>query len=215
MEVKICGITKKTEIEYLNEIKVDYAGFVFFEKSKRNIPVEKAAELLKYLDSGIKSVAVVVSPDEELVLEIQRNGFDIIQIHGGLKPEILEAIDMPVWFATNISDESKFSQAEEYIDGLPEHLRNKIKALVVDGADYGSGRPFNWKKSKRLKKAGAQSPPIFENRKFILAGGLNSSNVEEGLSIFSPDIVDVSSGVEGEDGKEYELIKEFVDIVRK
>ena len=77
MEVKICGITKKTEIEYLNEIKVDYAGFVFFEKSKRNIPVEKAAELLKYLDSGIKSVAVVVSPDEELVLEIQRNGFDI------------------------------------------------------------------------------------------------------------------------------------------
>ena len=34
MEVKICGITKKTEIEYLNEIKVDYAGFVFFEKAR-------------------------------------------------------------------------------------------------------------------------------------------------------------------------------------
>ena len=53
-----------------------------------------------------------------------------------------------------------------------------------------------------------------KERQFILAGGLRASNVQQGISIFQPDMVDVSSGVEGDMGKDKELIKEFIERVR-
>ena len=55
---------------------------------------------------------------------------------------------------------------------------------------------------------------IFKGRKFILAGGLNASNVEEGIRLFEPDAVDVSSGVESTGGKDRNLIKEFTGKVK-
>ena len=54
-----------------------------------------------------------------------------------------------------------------------------------------------------------------KEKTFILAGGLKAQNVSEGIRIFLPDVVDVSSGVEGKDGKEKEKIEEFVKEVRK
>jgi phosphoribosylanthranilate isomerase len=52
------------------------------------------------------------------------------------------------------------------------------------------------------------------HRKFVLAGGLNESNVQEGMKLFSPDVVDVSSGVEVENGKDKTKINNFVRKVR-
>ena len=53
-QIKICGLTLEKEAEYLNEFKVDYAGFVFFEKSKRNISFEQAEKIFRVLNPGIK-----------------------------------------------------------------------------------------------------------------------------------------------------------------
>ena len=81
-EVKICGITKKEEAAYVNEAGADYAGFVFFDKSRRNISYEKAETIFPLLNANIKKVAVFVSPT---ILDIQRAeeiGIDILQIHG-------------------------------------------------------------------------------------------------------------------------------------
>ena len=112
----------------------------------------------------------------------------------------------------NITDEEEAKKNWEFIDGLPKELADKIQnAAVVDAPQFGSGQTFDWQKSKRLKKAGAQSPP---GRMFVLAGGLNASNVKQGIEIFEPDIVDVSSKVEGQDGKDRELILQFVEAVR-
>ena len=68
MIVKICGITDVEETEYLNENNVDMAGMVlYFPKSKRNITLEKAKEIMASLNENIKKVAVVVSPSIEQV----------------------------------------------------------------------------------------------------------------------------------------------------
>lgn len=215
MEIKICGLTRPEEADYINEAKADYAGFVFFEKSKRNVSIEQAQAVFRRLVPSIQRVAVTVSPDAALAVKLQNAGFDILQVHKNLPPEVLEAVRIPVWYAFNIQEEEQMSETLRFLQGLPEKLSEKITGLVVDGAEYGSGRPFNWSKSKRLKKAGAQSPPDFiADRKFILAGGLNRDNVAEGIRVFHPDIVDVSSGVEGDCGKDRSLVNGFVQAVR-
>ena len=211
MKIKICGLTRPVEADFLNEANVDYAGFVFYEKSKRNIDIDKAREIAARLDKHISKVAVMVSPDVEDIREKEAGGFDILQIHKELRMDVLKVAKLPIWYAMNITDEEEAKKNWEFIDGLPKELADKIQAVVVDAPQFGSGQTFDWQKSKRLKKAGAQSPP---GRMFVLAGGLNASNVKQGIEIFEPDIVDVSSKVEGQDGKDRELILQFVEAVR-
>lgn len=209
MDIKICGLTRKEEAAYLNENQVNYAGFVFFEKSKRNITIEKAKEIASALSPEIKKVAVMVSPDEGFIKELQdANLFDILQIHKNLTKEVLQEAKLPVWYAFNIADPVQIAEKQKFLQELPQELSDKIKGLVVDGAEYGSGKTFDW--NKQIEATGK----LFEGRKFILAGGLNADNVSEGISIFRPDIVDVSSGVEGEIGKDEDKVAGFVSAVR-
>jgi len=235
MKIKICGLTKESEAEYLNEAKADYAGFVIWEKSKRFVTVEKARNIGRKLDPYITKVAVTVEPCVELVKEINESGFGILQVHGPLNEETLIHTEIPVWVAVNVSDELQASQKLEYVYSLPPDLRDKIHGIVIDAPVYGSGQTFNWSKSKRLKKAGAQSPPdleiadggesianslsllnrIITEKEFVLAGGLNEANVAEGIRLFNPDIVDVSSSVEGSDGKDRSKILAFANAARR
>ncbi|SCY49348.1 phosphoribosylanthranilate isomerase [Lachnospiraceae bacterium XBB2008] len=218
MFIKICGITRPGEIEYLNEYKPDYAGFVIYEPSKRYVTPDQASDLASMLDPEIKRVAVLVSPDAELIKKVEESGFaDILQIHRELTEEALRAATLPVWAAVNLSDLTGYEEAIKRIDELPGKLPEKITAIVADAPEFGSGKTFNWKscdirKSKRTLKAGTNSPPA---RLFCLAGGLNAANVAEGIRIFEPDIVDVSSGVEGEQGKDPVKIRDFIQTVRK
>ena len=89
----------------------------------------------------------------------------------------------------------------------------KITGYVIDAGNYGSGKTFDWNSSKAVLEEAKQK--VFAGKQFILAGGLNSKNVAEGINTFSPDIVDVSSGVEGKCGKDKILIEEFIGKVRE
>ena len=83
---------------------------------------------------------------------------------------------------------------------------------MLDGVEFGSGKTFDWNSviAKQIRA-------LFGDKKLVLAGGLNASNVTEGINIFRPDIVDVSSGVERESGsgKDEDKIKQFMKEVRK
>ena len=218
-QIKICGITDIRETEYLNEYGVDYAGFVFYPPSKRNVTIDKAVQIVKELDPVIKKVAVLVSPDVSQIEAIQEAGFaDILQIHKDIDIRVLRAADLPVWRAVNISSMHNLDDAAymneidadmltaRITDTDEDLLTAKITAIVVDAPDFGSGKTFDWE-TGQIK--------IKSNLKFILAGGLNASNVAEGIRIFGPNIVDVSSGVEGEHGKSREKIAGFVKAVRE
>lgn len=205
VKIKICGITRPEEIDTLNEAKVDYAGFVFYEKSRRNVTFEAAASLKERLRHGIKAVAVTVSPDESLVKQLEDIGFDIIQIHGQLSRKVLECARIPLWRAVNagsVDDAEKLIKTEERVAGDPA---DKIEAFVFDAPSFGSGVTSDWE--------GARRPDT--SKKFVLAGGLCAENVAEGIRVFKPDIVDVSSSVEGRCGKDAARVFEFVNTVRK
>ncbi|MCR4807829.1 MAG: phosphoribosylanthranilate isomerase [Lachnospiraceae bacterium] len=213
VKIKICGITRAEETEYLNEAMVDYTGFVFYEKSRRNITIENAKRIMSGLSGDIKRVAVTVSPDVSLVKSIEDAGFDILQIHKDVDMEVLKIVKIPVWRAENITDVDKMYEKLKFYEELDKDINKKIRGILMDAPDFGSGKPFNWHRSRRLLQAGDRSSPIYD-KLFILAGGLNSENVTEGIRIFTPDIVDVSSGVEGREGKSRDKILEFVKAVR-
>ena len=224
MKIKICGLTKVEEAEYLNGAGVDYAGFVFYKKSKRNVSVKKASEIMSHLDKGIKKVAVCVSPDRYLLEEIQKADFDIIQIHKALSLDVLYEAKLPIWYAFNVNDNEELAKKQQFFGDLPKELSKKVKGILVDSVDFGSGKTFDWraangktgiKASANVTNSdGKKTKSIFKGREFILAGGLNAGNVATGIKLFDPDIVDVSSGVEGPIGKSETLIYEFVDAVR-
>ncbi len=218
MKIKICGITSEKESDYLNDNKVDFAGFVFYEKSKRNITIDKARLIMNRLDSNIKKVAVMVSPTLEEVIDKEDAGFDVIQIHGELKESILDKTRKEVWCAINLSDE-EYDDKMRWIMGLKPNQYRKITGIVIDSKNFGSGQTFDWQQNKDKLES-----KVFKDKTFILAGGLNSDNVSEAISILHPDIVDVSSGVEVDKGtvllstvppgKDKDLIDRFVKAVR-
>lgn len=195
MIVKICGITDVEETEYLNENNVDMAGMVlYFPKSKRNITLEKAKEIMASLNENIKKVAVVVSPSIEQVKSIENAGFDFVQIHKDLPDGLFNETLIDVLKAFNVND------VEEL--GKYKNIEN-IKGYVFDAPTYGSGETFDWSLLNNIKR---------DDKLFILAGGLNGDNVRDGIKAVQPDGVDVSSGVENYNGvgKSREKIREFV-----
>lgn len=226
--VKICGLRRPEDVIAVNEVQADYAGFVFFEKSKRNIRFDQASQLLERLDNRIKSVAVCVSPNDELIKNIIQRGFDIIQIHGTISVESLKQIPIPVWQAVNISALEKeppiqhgfHTSVKEEASGVldpNQFLRlPQITGYVVDGAQYGGGKTFGWETKQQAAQDFSNSiKAAASERLFILAGGLNADNVQTGIRLLNPDVVDVSSGVEKNGVKDSDLIKKFVGKVRE
>lgn len=197
--IKVCGLTEVREAEYLNRLKIDFAGFVlFFPKSKRNISIEKAEEIMKHLDKNIKKTAVVVSPAKEQIIDICNLGFDYIQIHGKIEEEVLKMAQIPVLKAFNVDDMDEFKMYSS---------NEKIAGYVFDAAEPGSGRTFDWDILSQIERDG---------KLFILAGGLNPDNVRKAVAAVNPDMVDVSSGVENDDGfgKDILKIEKFVKQIR-
>ena len=138
------------------------AGMVlYFPKSKRNITLEKAKEIMASLNENIKKVAVVVSPSIEQVKSIENAGFDFVQIHKDLPDGLFNETLIDVLKAFNVND------LEEL--GKYKNIGN-IKGYVFDAPTYGSGETFDWSLLNNIKR---------DDKLFILAGGLNGDNVRE------------------------------------
>lgn len=199
-KIKICGITRESETEVLNRMQVDYAGFVFFEKSKRNVSIERAKEIKKSLAPSIQTVAVTVNPAPDLIEKIVEAGFDILQIHK--MQEFPEHLKIPVWVAYQV-------RSREEAEGII--VPDGTAGILLDAPEYGSGKTFSWQDFPMEKRKEWRERKI----PFILAGGLSSENVEAGIRLFEPDVVDVSSSVEGEHGKDHKKVEAFVRKVRE
>lgn len=199
--IKICGITSEEEIGYIAKAGINYAGFVlFFQKSKRNLSLERAENLVAKLPEDIASVAVMVSPTKEQVEAVVDAGFSAIQIHGKVEDSIITSCQIPVFKAFNVSDMDAFSHYEQM---------DEVVGFVMDAAVPGSGKTFDWDLLQKLPST---------EKQVLLAGGLNPDNVGEALAACTGKIdgVDTSSGVERADGngKSKERIEAFVRAVR-
>jgi phosphoribosylanthranilate isomerase len=198
-KVKICGLTREVDIEYVNELKPDYIGFVF-AKSKRKISDEDALSLREKLDKNIKVVGVFVNESIEAVREIaEKVKLDVLQFHGEEGMDYISNFkDFEVWKAISVNCEEDFAKLDEF---------KKIRILLdskVEGMLGGTGQTFDWNLLKKYDF----------NNNIILAGGLNSENVELSTKFVQSYAVDVSSGVETDGVKDYNKIKKFIEKVR-
>ena len=208
--IKICGLTSVKEAEWVVEEAVDYAGIVlFYSKSRRNMTIAEAKELLPVIKRGkalsgepIKAVAVTVSPTPEQIQQIQTSGFDMIQIHGELSKEASDTVRIPVIRAYNGLDRAGHETFRHC---------DQAAAYLFDAGKPGSGQTFDW---GALRQLSGNGKPIF-------LAGLNADNVVQAIRAAAPDVVDVSSGVETDAaavtarvGKDRDKIRAFVRAVR-
>lgn len=195
-ELKICGLKRLEDIVAVNRHGADYAGFVFFEKSKRYVDPYKANELISLLRADIKPVGVFMDEPLDNVVRIARiSGVELVQLHGHESEEYVEyvkrTLDRPVIKAYKASEE-----------GALEKAANSAADYVMIDSGAGSGKKFDWSILKDFK------------RDYFLAGGLDPESVGEAIRMLEPFAVDVSSGVETDGIKDEKKIAEFIKAVR-
>ena len=190
-KVKICGLSTKGAVETAVSAGADYIGFVF-APSKRQVTLEQAIELAKFIPSHIQKVGVFVSPSRAELLEtVDKVGLDLVQVHGQVADDLFE--DLPC-------DSIQAVQ----VDGEGHVPNSQADYLLFDAPVAGSGQTFDWGK---LDTIGIAQP-------FFIAGGLNEDNVARAIQHFSPFAVDVSSGVETDGQKDHEKIRRFIERVK-
>lgn len=206
MKIKTCGLFREEDINYANELKPDYIGFVFAE-SKRKVGVEKAYNLKNKLDKEIKSVGVFVNDNLDFILNLIREKIiDIIQLHGNEDNDFLDNLKTK----TNAKI-IKFIPVEN-ADSILNSLNIFSDFILLDNLKGGVGKTFNW---NYLKEAFESNKNFFEvfNKKYFLAGGLNKENINEALK-FNPYCVDLSGGLETNGIKDFEKMKYIINITK-
>lgn len=221
-KVKMCGISKVETIPAVVDAKPDYMGLVF-APSKRQVTVDQAKTLVEELhkqyanrynrdaeqysnqtlihQESIKTVGVFVNETVESLLKIAKEvKLDVIQLHGDEDESFIQTLkeqsNVEVWKAVQVRSAA---DAEKWIDSSADMLL--FDAYHKDERG-GTGEVFDW-----------SSLDEFE-RPFMLAGGIDSTNVARAIRTVRPYGIDISSGIETEGVKDNEKIKAFTNIVR-
>jgi len=211
-KAKICGLSTPEAVRAALDGGAAYLGFVFFEKSPRNLTPEAAARLVAPLggQGAVKTVAVTVDPDDVLIDRLMATMKpDLIQVHGKETParvrQIAERSGTGVIKAFSVSSASDVDQARAFETVAEQFLfdARPVEGSVLPG---GTGARFDW--------------TLLDGRRFarphFLAGGLDPWNVAEAVRASAAPLVDVSSGVERGPGlKDPALITAFLDAVKR
>ncbi|WP_022855701.1 phosphoribosylanthranilate isomerase [Thermodesulfobacterium thermophilum] len=181
-KIKICGLTRKEDLLFLNRFPVDYLGFVLYPRSPRYVG-ENLKHLLGYVREGIQKVAVLVNPTYEEVKAVLDTGIDLIQLHGEETVEFAKKIGLSrVIKAFRIKDKVELDLVAPW-----EKAYAILTDTFVKGVPGGTGKTFNWSLAKVL---------VDHGYKVFLAGGLTPENVKQAISTIGPYGIDLSSGVE-------------------
>lgn len=197
-KIKICGLFLPCDADYVNKAMPDYAGFVFYEKSHRNVTMQQAEQLRKNIHSSIPTVGVFVNaPQEQIATLCHERIIQIVQLHGGESAEYIERLrkqipGVPIWQAFRVRALEDLQMAEKSTADL----------ILLDNG-YGTGEAFDWSLISGM------------TRPFVLAGGLTPQNIPQAIARFAPFMVDISSGVETDKQKDPVKILSAVAAVQK
>ena len=215
-KVKMCGISKVETIPAVVEAKPDYMGLVF-APSKRQVTVDQAKTLVEELhkqytkrynngaeqsnNDEIKTVGVFVNETLDNLVSIATEvNLDAVQLHGDEDEAFIQSLkertNVEVWKAVQIRSAA---DAEAWIDSSADMLL--FDAYHKDDRG-GTGEVFDWSCLDEFE------------RPFMLAGGIDSTNVARAIRTVRPYGIDISSGIETEGVKDDEKIKAFTNIVR-
>lgn len=195
-KIKLCGLKRACDIEWANELKPDYIGFVFAKHSRRFVSPNDAGELKKLLHPSIKVAGVFVDAEIEVIANmVELNIIDVVQLHGSEDEAYLrrlkERINVRIFQAFCIKTKEDVKRAEE-----------SSADMVLLDAGSGCGEVFDWSLLKDI------------NRPYFLAGGLTTENVADAIDRLHPYGVDVSSALEIGGMKDSVKMAAFVKAVR-
>lgn len=208
--IKICGITTKEVFDTVAECGADFAGFVFFPGSPRNVPVKESRKFKDRYSGKTKKVAVTVNANDALLSEIVNSlAPDVIQLHGDEDGEriceVRELFKLPVIKTLPIFYKNDLVQASSF-NKYAKYLLFDSNSYSEYGQPSWTSEPFNWEWLK-----GYDYP-------YFVAGGLTPDNIASAVYATWPYCsgVDVSSGVEDTPGvKSTSKIREFVHRARE
>ena len=198
-KIKICGLFRPCDIEYVNAVRPDWCGFIVnFPKSHRNRTPDQVRALRRGLAEGVVPVGVFVDQPVEDVAALLNDGtISVAQLHGHEDAAYIAALRAaapghPVWRAFK----GRGPEDLEAAGASPADL------VILDNG-YGTGETFDW------SMAGGVARP------FLLAGGLTPENIPDAIRLLHPYGLDISSGVETDKQKDPEKIRAAVAAARK
>jgi len=182
VRVKICGITRLQDLHDACLSGADALGFVFYEKSPRNVSVETAAALVRKLPPFVQSVGLFVNAEPAFIESaLQAVPLDLLQFHGDETPAECARFGRPYIKAVRVNRDTDLLKYAADFDSA----RGLLLDAWVPGVPGGTGERFDW----------SLIPPNLP-KPVILSGGLTPDNVAEAVQRVRPWAVDVSSGVE-------------------
>jgi len=210
VQTKICGISTPEAVAAALEGAAAYLGFMFFDKSPRNVAPDAAWRLAQPARGKAKVVAVMVDPSDAEVDRIaQTLKPDLIQLHGKESPARARAIAQRagagIVKVVPVAEAADLAAAADF-ELVVEHLMFETKPPKDAERPGGLGSPFDW-----TLLAGRRF-----QRPWFLAGGLDPWNLAEAVQQSGAPLLDVSSGVERGAGlKDPALIRAFLDAAKR
>lgn len=198
-KIKLCGMSRPCDIRAANALLPDYIGFVFAPKSRRYVSPEKAAELKRMLDPGIRAAGVFVDEKPQVIEALVSRGvIDAVQLHGREDEDYIQDLrrrlgNTRILQAFSIRSERDAKRAEE----------SSADLILADSPGGGTGEVFDWGMLRKVA------------RPYFLAGGLNPDNAGDAVNALAPYGVDVSSGIETDGQKDWKKMEKFVLAVRR
>jgi phosphoribosylanthranilate isomerase len=197
-KIKICGLSRPCDIQYVNEAKPDYCGFIVnFPKSHRNVAPDTVRALVKDLDPAITPVGVFVNQPAADVAALLLDGtIRVAQLHGSEDEDYISSLralapGKTIWKAFKVRTPEDVAVANTSSADL---------VLLDNGA--GTGETFDW------------SLTALAQRPYLLAGGLTPQNLPQAIRGAHPYGVDLSSGVETDKVKDRAKVLAAVAAVR-
>lgn len=203
--IKICGLTRESDLEAAVLAGADAVGFVMYDKSPRHVSLDRAAELAALLPPFVTPTLLFVNAvRDDIRRACDRIPDALLQFHGDETPEECDAAARPYLRAARMGENFDLLDFALRFSGA----HSRVQALLLDAhvQGYGGGgKVFDWS----LIPPGVSLP-------VVLSGGLTPENVIDGITQVRPWAVDVSSGVEQSKGiKDVRLIHRFCDAVRE
>ena len=201
MKVKICGLHPVRDVQLCIDLKVDFLGFVFYDKSPRNLNLQDVQKLREYKRKNSSFVAVTVNPDNEFIKNVISKNFDYIQLHGSEtnnRVKEIKSMGLKIIKAIKISKASDIDIYKKY---------DKADVILFDTPGMEKSIEFPKNLISRLPKG----------ERYALAGSISYKNIAN-IAKLGVTFCDLSSSLELDKKigyKDHQKIKRFIDKVNE
>ena len=200
MKVKICGITKATDLKFCIKNNVSFCGFILnYPKSHRYLSFLKAKKLLNIRKKETKFVGVLVNPDEEEISKFSKLNLDFFQIYGNFDANFISSIkrkyNIKIIITIQVKNKTDVQKYKKF---------NDVADIILwDSSGYEKSLSWNYNWMNLVSKKTIK----------MVAGNINIKNVEKLANL--ADIIDVSGSLETNKVKDKFKIKKFLDKIKE